>query len=247
MRYVYILLLGLIIYYIISRFYEKYIENFDPSLVPVSSIIILAKAGQKIIDGNATLTNPDNLQIGTPNATGNLLVTGDTNTTGNVINNGILTVGSSTNSGHKLDVTGNANITGNTNIGGTLGIGGATTIGIANSPTSSNLTVNGNTTITGNTIIKGKTTFGDLWIYSMDNEPRLLFSGDTHIGSPNGWTFRSKDNPNASIDISRLNAVSIDASGNIKVNDLTINKDVNVNGSVSFHSTAKLCIAGSCW
>jgi len=211
-------------------------ENFDPSLVPVSSIITLAKVAQKIVDGNGTLTNPANLQIGTPNATGNLLVTGDIHTIGNVINNGILTVGSSTNSGHTLNITGDANITDNTNIGGSLGIGGATTIGIAGSPTPSNLTVNGNTTITGNVTFDGQNTFGNSFIYSMDNQPRLLFSSDTHFNSPNGWTFKSKYNPNT---------VGIDASGNMVVNGLTINNDVNVGGSLI--SYGKICMGGFCY
>ena len=89
MEHIYILLLGLIIYYIISRFYEKYTENFDPSLVPVSSIVTLAKVAQKLVDGNGTLTNPGNLTLGTPNAKGNLLVTGDSTTTGNTVVSGL--------------------------------------------------------------------------------------------------------------------------------------------------------------
>ena len=91
MKYVYILLICLILFYILSRFFEKYYsqENFDPSLVPVSSIITLAKVAQKIVDGNGTLTNPANLNIGTTSARGNLLVTGNSTTNGNSTNNTI--------------------------------------------------------------------------------------------------------------------------------------------------------------
>jgi hypothetical protein len=82
MKYIY-LLFGLIIIYLVYCYYRKYgeQENFDPSLVPVSSIVTLAKVAQKLVDGGGTLTNPGNLQIGLPSAgaVGNLYVTG-TNT-----------------------------------------------------------------------------------------------------------------------------------------------------------------------
>jgi len=77
MKWLFILFLCLIFYYIISRTYKKYIENFDPSLVPVSSLITLAKVAQKLVD-SGTLTNPGNLQIGTPSARADLTVTGNT-------------------------------------------------------------------------------------------------------------------------------------------------------------------------
>ena len=70
------------IYFIYTRIIENYgnIENFDPSLVPVSSIITLAKVGQKIINGNTTMDNLGGLQVGYNNtATGNLNVSGDLN------------------------------------------------------------------------------------------------------------------------------------------------------------------------
>ena len=79
MKYIY-LLFGLIIIYLLYCYYRKYSnqENFDPSLVPVSSIVTLAKVAQKLVDGGGTLTNPGNLQIGLPSAgaLGNLRVTG---------------------------------------------------------------------------------------------------------------------------------------------------------------------------
>ena len=80
MNWIYILVLCLSIYYIVARYLEKHIDNFDPSLVPVSSIVTLAKVAQKLVDGNGTLTNPGNLQIGNPGVgtTGNLRVTGTT-------------------------------------------------------------------------------------------------------------------------------------------------------------------------
>lgn len=77
MKWLFILLVCLIFYYIISRTYKKYIEKFDPSLVPVSSLVTLAKVAQKLVD-SGTLTNPGNLQIGTPSTRADLTVTGNT-------------------------------------------------------------------------------------------------------------------------------------------------------------------------
>ena len=181
MRYVYILLICLILFYILSRYFEKYYsqENFDPSLVPVSSIITLAKVAQKIVDGNGTLTNPANLNIGTTSAKGNLLVTGNSTTNGNKQIDGTLGVTGATTLSNTLDVTGNTTVggtlgvTGDTTVGGTLGITGATTltgtlnangvttIGATGTPaTTNNLTVNGATKINGDTTIKALTISG---------------------------------------------------------------------------------------
>jgi len=80
---IFYILFGIILYYIITVFIEKYyrdsdnsVENFDPSLVPVSSIVSLAKNIQKIKNGSAILTKPSNLTIGTLTAPGNLTVSG---------------------------------------------------------------------------------------------------------------------------------------------------------------------------
>jgi hypothetical protein len=161
MQYLYILLLGLIIYYIISRYYENYTENFDPSLVPVSSIVTLAKVAQKLVDGNGTLTNPGNLTLGTPSAVGNLLVTGNNTTsgtstlTGNTTVGGTLGVTGATTVGGNLGVTGASTLTGNTTVGGTLGVTGNTTVG-------GTLGVTGNSTVGGTLGVTGTTTIGPL-------------------------------------------------------------------------------------
>jgi len=86
MKWLILLFTCLIIYYIILKFSEKYIkyqdtnsnENFDPSLVPVSSIVTLAKISQSIVNNNGTLISNGNLQINTPSTPGNLNVTGIT-------------------------------------------------------------------------------------------------------------------------------------------------------------------------
>jgi len=240
MKYLYILLLCLIIYYIISRFYEKYTENFDPSLVPVSSIVTLSKIANKIIDNN-TLINPANLNIGTSNTTGNLSVSGNITNSGDMITNGKLTVGGSINSGYALDVKGTSNITSNTNIGGTLGIGGSTTIGTLGTPTSSNLTVNGNGTITGNTIINGKITFAnDVWHNSMDNQQRLFFTskGDTKFDSPQGWIFQNSQGTQLAKIDQNANLTLLNNSADTYIdNNLLINRKLNID---------RLCIGSTC-
>ena len=169
MKYVYILLICLILFYILSRYFEKYYsqENFDPSLVPVSSIITLAKVAQKIVDGNGTLTNPANLNIGTTSARGNLLVTGNSTTNGNKQIDGTLGVTGATTLSNTLGVAGNTTVggtlgvTGATTVGGTLGITGATTLsgtlGVTGATTLNTLGVTGNTKIDGDVILTSHT------------------------------------------------------------------------------------------
>ena len=219
MRYVYILLLGLIIYYIISRFYEKYTENFDPSLVPVSSIITLAKVAQKLVDGNGTLTNPGNLQIGTPSAVGNLLVTGDTIVSGRLANIGITQLGSTLGVTGATSLSSTLGVTGATTLSSTLGVTGATTltgattIGASGTPaTTTNLTVNGATKITGDTTIGGTLNFTNAGTFTINQ------NGNKVVECNNGGGFQVKD----SIFVSNLAptgnpdwATKIDAAGNI--------------------------------
>jgi len=121
------LILSVFLYFIFTRVLENFLvaqENFDPSLVPVSSIVTLAKVAQKLVNGNGTLTNPGNLQIGaSTSAPGNLTVTGKTTV-------GIPTP--SISNSETFNVIGTAKISGNTTLGGTLGVTGSITT--SNSP-----------------------------------------------------------------------------------------------------------------
>jgi hypothetical protein len=112
------LLLGVFLYFLFTYILENYLveqENFDPSLVPVSSIVTLAKVAQKLVNGNGTLTNPGNLQIGKDmQATGNLTVTGKT------------AIGSTTMGDKTLNVTGTIGVSGDTTVGGKLDVTGNT-------------------------------------------------------------------------------------------------------------------------
>jgi len=134
------LLLGVFLYFLFTYVLENYLveqENFDPSLVPVSSIVTLAKVAQKLVNGNGTLTNPGNLQIGKDvgASSGNLTVTGKT------------AIGSTTMGDKTLNVT------------GTLGVSGKAVINAAGVPSDitnyPDLTVGGSMGVTGNTSVMG--------------------------------------------------------------------------------------------
>jgi hypothetical protein len=94
---VYYSIFAIILYFVLSSVFETFSaeqENFDPSLVPVSSIVTLAKVAQKLVNGNGTLTNPGNLQIGaSASAPGNLTVTGNSTVNGNILFGGVGTDG----------------------------------------------------------------------------------------------------------------------------------------------------------
>ena len=118
------LIFGILLYLIFTRILENYInidqENFDPSLVPISSIISLSKVAQKLINENGTLINPGNLQLGASTSTpGNLTVTGLTNISGNTTLNTLNTPG--------LSTFNSLGVKGNTVLSGTLSVTGDTT------------------------------------------------------------------------------------------------------------------------
>ena len=82
---IFYILVIIFLYFIFSRLIDNYsdIENFDPSLVPIPSIVTLGKISQKIVNNTGTLINPGNLTINNK-----LSVTGSTNitnTSGNLI------------------------------------------------------------------------------------------------------------------------------------------------------------------
>jgi len=235
MRYIYILLLCLIIYYIISRFYENYTENFDPSLVPVSSIVTLAKVAQKLVDGGGTLTSPGNLTLGTPGAVGNLLVTGTSTLTGN------------TNVGGTLGVTGASTLTGNTTVGGTLGVTGNSTI-------TGNLTVNGSQASIKNLINLYSNTNKNTMIHANNDYARIAneggesiieFKQDKNVNIPNGLTVGGTANI-SNLKSSNINGSNINASGQLSGSNLQIS-GLNIGNGV-YPESAKLSWGdGSGW
>jgi hypothetical protein len=160
--YVY-LLLGVLMYLLFTRVLENYInynlaqENFDPSLVPVSSIVTLAKVAQKIVNESGTLINPGNLQIGASTSSpGNVTVTGNSTVRGNNTVDGTLGVTGAT-------TMSSINTNGNTSVGGTLGVTGGTTmtglltfngnISTNNITATNNIVANSISTTNGNVLI----------------------------------------------------------------------------------------------
>jgi hypothetical protein len=252
MNYIYILLICLIGYYIISNYLKNHLENFDPSLVPVSSIVTLAKVAQKLVDGGGTLTNPGNLTLGTATAPGNLIVTGTTKLDGN------------TKIGGELDVTGVTRIGGGYNTALIISPRSSATGALKNNgyqffsdkgeklqiycnATGTeifNLDNSGSAYFNSNIGSNGTTTMGaEVWHKSTDGAIRLFFGnkGSTFFGSQKGYEFRSP---------SDTTITTIDKDGNATINGsirtptatitdtLTVYKEdayiINTNGYINF-------------
>lgn len=212
-------------------------ENFDPSLVPVSSIITLAKVGQKILNGNNTINNLGGLQVGYSNtATGNLNVSGDLNfpglatelkfTKGTSLDNTKIQWGDGTgwrvrfqkdNQNPQLDISDNGNITvfGSENVINNLNIDGI------------NLNLNKSLTI-GN---KAKIYSGvdpianDGWI-------RLL-----NVNGTNTYSGADKEGFAAYNLYSDLDTT---VNSNLAVKQITNLKNLNVTSGGSFNNETKL-------
>ena len=225
------LLLGVFLYFILTKLLDNYLnnnleqENFDPSLVPVSSIVTLAKVAQKLVNGNGTLTNPGNLQIGIGNgsATGNLRVTGSS------------TVGSSTDGLKTFNVVGTTDISGNTDIRGTLDVTGATTI-------KASTTINGATTINGDFITKGSTNRfnssqgNDTWFPYTDGKNYIRGGLQIDNGAGNKTTLNGPLNVTGSTTIgsttSQSNTFNVVGTAGIS-SDAAIGGRLNVTSNIS--------------
>jgi hypothetical protein len=138
----YYFIFAIILYFVLILIFDNFNleqENFDPSLIPVSSIVTLAKVAQKLVNINGTLINPGNLQIGV-SATdpGNLTVTGNSTT-------GSLSVtGTTTFTGPITFGSGNSNFPGNLSMAKSITVGSSSNaqpIQTWGSVTSKNLTV----------------------------------------------------------------------------------------------------------
>ncbi len=243
----YYLILGVLLYflftYILERFSNLEQENFDTSLVPVSSIVTLAKVAQKFLVNN-TFINPSNLLIGS-----NLRIP-STMTVGNTIN------GSKT-----FNVVGTADVNGATTIGDTLNVTDATKLSTLNTtgkaiigstldqPNTFNVIgtvdISGDTTIdkslavtkeatlstlniSGNTVIGSKTS--DLKNYKLNVVGTAGISGNTMIGS----TLEVKSDTT----LSKLNISP--SPSDVKI--FNSNRDLNVTGNANI--TNNITIGG---
>jgi len=241
------LLLGVFLYFLFTYVLENYLveqENFDPSLVPVSSIVTLAKVAQKLVNGNGTLTNPGNLQIGKDmQATGALTVTGKT------------AIGSTTMGADTLNVTGTLGVSGDTNVGGNTTIDGKLiltntkegsgyiTSGVGKTGTQGRLHISngedlfllpkGTTHVsnawggTGNLNVSGTTTMNgtsslktNVWHTSTDGANRLHYTdkAGTYFGSGDG-TYYWRSNTTGKMDASGQNGgiMELNSDGNLNV------------------------------
>ena len=204
------ILVILFLYFIFSRLIDNYsnVENFDPSLVPISAIVTLGKLSQKIVNGMGTLINSGYLTINNK-----LSVTGDTNilnsnlkfSIGNITSND-KKINTKIQSGdglrfqkdderHIMDIDDNGNV----DVFGSKEI-------------NSNLTVNGNI-IDNNANIK----FGD---------KAIIYSGADPI-SDDRWVRLM--NPNGTANYSEGFAASNLYSDNATI----VNRMLNVNGTAN--------------
>jgi hypothetical protein len=211
MKYIYLLFI-LIILYLLYCYYKKYgdQENFDPSLVPVSSIVTLAKVAQKLVNGGGTLTNPGNLQIGIPSAPGNLYITGT----------------------NKVD--GVSILNGDTTINNSLHINGASSTPAGSGDMLSHFNhSDGNNYLRGNTKIDGTiTSSGNLNARSGDMNTRVG-------GLWTGPGIYAEGSANLEVGAASGN-VYIGASNNSPPNNLTVTGNSTVNGTLTVNNTTTL-------
>ena len=202
---IYYLFITIIIYYIVDKLFDNFSleqENFDPSLVPISSIITLAKLSQKLINSNEFI-NTGLLQIGFPgnNASANLLVYGNAELV-NLTVPKLIVRGSIDKSTAIVDNLDNLTVTGvtiadniigtnNTTIKGTLTVNGSPTVPNQNGNNRDNLTlfesyqsnnvpdviVNGSTIINGDLDVKNSGTFES----TLDVKDATTITGPTTI------------------------------------------------------------------
>jgi hypothetical protein len=75
-------------YIIYTQIVEKFIidqENFDSTLIPVSSVVTLAKVAQQLVDKNNKYINLNDLQIGLPTFSNNLTLNGNLTINGTLV------------------------------------------------------------------------------------------------------------------------------------------------------------------
>jgi len=240
---------AVILYFVLIQVFDNFTleqENFDPSLVPVSSIVTLAKVAQKLINGNGTLINPSNLQIGSSSsAPGNLTVTGTTSSKSislpSATANNTFTLQNDTDNYIRLKDNGGGQLlaigqdgsfytknntlinSGNTTLSGTLNVAGNTTV-------NSLSTTNGSVSINNGTINLTSDGGGGL---------HFLKSGTISNPSYNGVQMGNLTvNGNESVS-GNLNVIgSRTVSGSIAITgDTSITRDVSINGKLILNNT----------
>jgi len=239
MIYIYLLLLVLVIYYLFSNLFQKFSnqEDFDPTLIPTSSIITLAKVAQKLVYGSGTLTNPGNLTLGISGNLGNLTVTGTNTVNGeSTFNNNVTVNGTSIFTGNNK-ITGSQTITGDHTISGNNNITGAITTSTGNlnvRTTDNNMTVGLAYTGPGIKSINKNLELGagsnNVYVGPVNNSVKnnLIVTGNSQINELNNVSGNTNLNGNTNI-IDQLTFSKGTASP-----DNTI---IKYNGNFSFSNT----------
>jgi hypothetical protein len=226
----YYFIFAIILYFVLTSIFANYNleqENFDPSLIPISSIVTLAKVAQKLVNGNGILTNPANLQIGiNSTAVGNLTVTGNSVLSGN-----LSITGSSNFTGPVKFLDGNLNMPGNLTTNGSITAGSSSseqTIKTWGPLISNSITIgSGNTQFNGpvNTNLNLNSTDrivqGQLNMYAGSTSPdSTIFE----FGDGKGWRTRFGKASSPTLDVYDNGNViingNITSSNNLKCNSL---------------------------
>ena len=255
----YYLVLGVLLYYILTKFLHNFNldqENFDPSLVPVSSIVTLAKVAQKLTTGGV-LSSPQNLQIGTLNSggAGNLTVTGKTTLNGTLTTTGAISANGEIYSGGSTGVISAGNTPSGNNFkfiaGGSTGnsVGGGVNDNSLNlyayGPAAGTGGVNhvadffgnGNVNIYGS--ITGNTTTATT--NPFDYGQTIINGGEIKVGDNNNSIRIHRDNGTTGLIINGNNYGVLTTNEGTKMNmiqlqwnptGVTIPKDLNVSGSI---------------
>jgi len=238
------LLFAIILYYILTSIFDNFTleqENFDPSLVPISSIITLAKVAQKLVNGNAILTNPKNLQIGTSfSAPGNLVVTG-TATVGvnqpfslpNATANNTFILQNDTDSCFRLKDNGGGQLLAITQDGSFYSKNNGIIISNSGNTTlSGSLKVGGNTTVNNLSTTNGGISINNGIInLTSDGSGGLYFLKSGTISNP---SYNGVQMGNLTVNGNQIITGNLSVKGNTTLsNDITIKGDTSISGNTS--------------
>jgi len=240
---IYYLFVTIIIYYIVDKLFDNFSleqENFDPSLVPISSIITLAKLSQKLINSNEFI-NTELLQIGFPgnNTSANFSVYGNAELV-NLTVPKLIVRGNIDKSTAIVDNLDNLTVTGVTTADNIIGTNNTTIKGT--------LTVNGNPTVT-NQNGNNRNNLTSFESYQINNVPDVIVNESTiiygNLDVKNSGNFESTLDVKDTTEITGLTTISnlTATNPNILNGKLTVNGSTTINGTLDvINSKTKVTI-----
>ena len=209
MKLIYWLLIIALLYYIINKIVDVYStnEHFDPSLVPVSSIVTLAKVAQKIVTGNGELRNPGNLYIAAKLGVDKISTFNDNVT---ISKNGLTVTGPITQSGGNVTLDGNTTNTGSFTVTGTTDV-------------TSNITANGtiNTSKDNGVIFKTSNNSNNYKISADDTYLNISNEGNNILSFGQDGSIYGKNGKSGT-------GFSIDPNSNVSTNNITVTNNINM-------------------